>query len=244
MIGVIDSGIGGVTVLRELLKVLPKEEYLYYSDSVNSPYGDKDIEQLKVIVSDAVQYLINKQCKIIVIACNTASTVVDYIRGKHDIPIVAIEPAYKMVYDNDYSEKTLIIATKATIDSQKFKNLYLKYNNHNTSILPCVGLAELIEEGNNQKLDDYLKQKLSKYKGVKCVVLGCTHYPLIKNNIKKVLGDVKFYDGSVGVSKVVKNILTDKNLLNTSSDGKISFIDTNKSLEREKIFFSLLKNLK
>ena len=139
MIGVFDSGIGGVTVLKELLKILPREKFIYYSDSLNNPYGDKSFDELKKIVFKVVDTLIEKNCKIIVIACNTASTLSACLREKYSTPIVAIEPAYKMIYDNDFSEKTLVMATKATINSDKFQQLYHKYDNHNTTLLSCSG---------------------------------------------------------------------------------------------------------
>lgn len=142
MIGIFDSGIGGVTVFREILKKLPNYSYIYYSDSKNNPYGDKTYEELIEITENIVDYLVSYGCKIIVIACNTASAICkDYLRSKFSIPIVAIEPAYKMVYDTNYDGKTLILATKGTLESEKFQELYHKYDNHNTSIYECVGLA-------------------------------------------------------------------------------------------------------
>lgn len=241
MIGIFDSGIGGVTVLKELVKKLPKEDYLYYSDSINNPYGDKSEKQLKEIVSKVIDYLILNNCKIIVIACNTASTLSEYLREKYTIPIVAIEPAYKMVYDNSYEKETLVMATKRTIESKKFKELYDKYNNNKTHLLSCSGLAELIEDGNSEKIDNYLKEKLINYKNIECIVLGCTHYPLIKNNIKRVLGNVEFYDGSKGVSKRVRDVLEKNNLLE-NNNGKIQFIDSSNDIKKENRFFDILTN--
>ena len=218
MIGVFDSGIGGVTVLKELLKILPHEKFIYYSDSLNNPYGDKSFDELKKIVFRVVDILIDNNCKIIVIACNTASTLSTCLREKYSIPIVAIEPAYKMIYD--------------------------KYDNHNTTLLSCSGLADLVETGDQEKIDNYLKNTLMPYRGVKCVVLGCTHYPLIKENIRKVLGDVKFYDGSVGVSKQTRKILLEKDLINEDGDTYVQFIDSSNDLKKKKRFFSLLGDLK
>lgn len=173
-IGVFDSGIGGVTVLRELVKVLPKEDFIYYSDSKNNPYGDKKQNEIIHICEEIVQFLINRNCKAIVIACNTASAeAVSYLRKKYKkIPFVAIEPAYKMVYDYAYDEETLVMATKATIESEKFNSLYQKYNNHKTKLLPCVGLADAIEEENEEKQKEILENILKPYKGkIKNVVL-------------------------------------------------------------------------
>ena len=238
MIGVFDSGIGGVTVMKELLKVLPNENYIYYSDTINNPYGDKTNEEIIKISDSIVNKLINKGCKLIVIACNTASAVSkDYLRNKYNIPIIAIEPAYKSVPDN---EKTLVMATKATINSDKFKTLFNTYDNHNTILVSCSGLADLIEEGNKEKIINYLENKIGEYKKVKNVVLGCTHYPLIKEEIKKVLGDVNFYDGSEGVAKHTKDILEKEDLINNNV-GNITFIDSSNNKEKERLFFEILK---
>ena len=238
MIGVFDSGIGGVTVMKELIKILPNEDYIYYSDTINNPYGDKTNEEIISISDSIVSKLVDMGCKIIVIACNTASAISkDYLRSKYNVPIIAIEPAYKSVPDN---EKTLVMATNATINSDKFKKLFNTYNNHNTILLSCSGLADLIEEGNKNKIIDYLKNKIGYYADVKNVVLGCTHYPLIKKEITEVLGNVNFYDGSVGVAKHTKEVLEEKNLLSNNT-GKITFIDSNNNKEKERLFYEILK---
>ena len=191
MIGIFDSGIGGVTVFREILKQLPNYSYIYYSDSQNNPYGDKTPEELLQITENIVNYLIGEGCQIIVIACNTASAICrDYLRDKFHVPIIAIEPAYKMVYDTNFEGKTLILATKGTLESEKFQELYHKYDNHHTIIYECVGLADLIENNQDQEIDAYLKRHLEAFLGVENVVLGCTHYPLIQDKLKKVLGNV------------------------------------------------------
>ena len=138
------------------------------------PYGDKQDYEIKTRCDEITKFLLEKSCKLIVIACNTASArAVKYLREKYkDLPIIAIEPAYKMVYDYAYEKTTLVMATKGTIESEKFNLLYHKYNNYKTYILPCVGLADIIEEGNKEKLDKYLNKNLGIYKGkVQNVVL-------------------------------------------------------------------------
>lgn len=173
-IGVFDSGIGGVTVLKEIVKILPKENYIYYSDSKNNPYGDREEKELLKICENIVQFLLSKNCKAIVIACNTASAkAVQYLREKYkEIPFIAIEPAYKMVYDYAYEKSTLVMATKGTIESEKFNMLYHKYDNHKTTLLSCVGLADTIEEGKQEKIIKYLEENLKEYRGkVENVVL-------------------------------------------------------------------------
>ena len=216
-IGIFDSGIGGSTVLKEIIKILPQENYIYYSDSKNNPYGDKSDEEIKKLCDNIVQKLIQQNCKAIVIACNTASAkAARFLRKKYkEIPIIAIEPAYKMVHDFAYEGRTLVIATKGTIESEKFNLLFNKYNNQKTDLLACKGLADIIEEGNKQKIEEYLNENLSKYKNkVENVVLGCTHYPLIQEEIKNVLGDVMFFNGAQCLAKHLKEVLKENSLLN------------------------------
>jgi len=242
-IGVFDSGIGGTTVLKEIIKILPNENYIYYSDSKNNPYGDKNNKDVIILCDYIVKYLLERKCKAIVIACNTASAkAAKFLREKYNnIPIIAIEPAYKMVHDFAYEKTTLIMATKGTIESEKFNLLYNKYDNHRTHIMTCQGLADIIEEGNQEKIFKYLQNKISIYKGkVENVVLGCTHYPLIKNDIKKILGNVNFFDGSAKVAEHLKNILYNNNILGNNK-GNIEFIDSQGSEEKKQRFFNLLE---
>lgn len=173
-IGIFDSGIGGITVLEEIIKILPKENYIYYSDSKNNPYGNKTKKEVIEISEEIVKYFIKRNCKVIVIGCNTASAVaVDVLRKKYpEMIFVAIEPACKMVYDYAYNEETLIMATKGTVESERFNLLLEKYDNHKTEILPCIGLADIIEGDNEKKIEEYLIENLSSYKGkIKNVVL-------------------------------------------------------------------------
>ena len=216
-IGIFDSGLGGVTVLKEILKIMPNENYIYFSDSKNNPYGDKSSEEIFDLCDKIVNKFFNKDnCKALVIACNTASAKsANKLRKRYPKKIIiAIEPAYKMVHDLAYEKSTLVMATKGTIESEKFNNLYKKYDNHKTYLLPCIGLADIIEKGDTNSLEDYLKKHLSKYAGnVQNVVLGCTHYPLIQDEIKKILGDVTFFNGAPNLAKRLKNVLLMKNLL-------------------------------
>lgn len=244
-IGIFDSGIGGVTVLKEILKILPNENYIYYSDSKNNPYGDKTDKEIINICDKIVKKFIEQKCKAIVIACNTASAkAAKILRTKYpEEIIIAIEPAYKMVHDYEYEKETLIMATKGTIESEKFYKLYKKYDNHKTQILACKGLADIIEEGNKEKIQIYLQRNLSKYRGtIKNVVLGCTHYPLIKKEIQEVLGNVKFFNGANSLAKHLKDILKEKNLINDSEkNGRINFIDSSNSQYKKQRFYKYLE---
>ena len=242
-IGVFDSGVGGISVLRELMNVLPNENYIFYGDSLNSPYGDKTKKEILELSMNIVEYLINNGVKAIVIACNTAtSAAAKEIREKYpNIPIIGIEPAIKPAAIEHPSEKILVMATEATIRLEKFNELKNKINNKNMIIpVSCPGLAETIE--NNLNVMDLLNEYLSKYKNkIKIVVLGCTHYPFIKEEIKKVLGDVVFYDGAYGTALNLKRQLQLKEKLNLSNDlGKVIFESSN---NYENIYIDFLNKI-
>ncbi len=242
-IGIFDSGIGGITVMKEIMKILPKENYIYYSDSKNNPYGDKTDVEVRILCDNIVQKLLKQNCKVIVIACNTASAKsANFLRDKYkDIPFLAIEPAYKMVHDYAFNELTLVMATKGTIESEKFNILFKKYDNNKTYLMPCIGLANIIENGDEQKINNYLKDNLANYKNkIKNIVLGCTHYPLIEKNITNYLGKVRFFNGAPNLARHLKKILEEKKLINNNGTGLVKFEDSQGLLEKEKRFFNLL----
>lgn len=243
-IGIFDSGIGGVTVLKEIIKLLPNENYIYYSDSKNNPYGDKEDKEIIEICDKIVNNFIEQKCKAIVIACNTASAkAAKTLREKYtQIPIIAIEPAYKMVHDFSYDKVTLVMATKGTIESEKFHKLYSKYDNHKTYLMACPGLADIIEEGNKEKIKEYLEINLKEYVGkVHNVVLGCTHYPLIQEEIKEVLGEVEFFNGAPSLAKHLKEVLEEKDLISDSQNrGIVEFTDSSNSEFKRKRFLRQL----
>lgn len=247
-IGFLDSGIGGVTVLARALELMPNENYYFYSDSINNPYGDKSDEEIISICDRIVGDMVNNiGCKAIVLACNTASAkAAAFLREKYTtVPIFAIEPAYKMVNDYNPNGRTLVMATRGTIESEKFHRLYSKYDNHNTELISCVGMADLIEQSRFDELDIYLKDLLGKYENeIDNVVLGCTHYPIAKENIKRVLGDVRFFDGAYGISKLLCKVLSESDMLN-DDNAKITFVDSSPTPElKKKTFFDLLKSYK
>ena len=250
-IGIFDSGIGGATVLKEILKILPNENYIYYSDSFNNPYGDKSKEELKEICKKIINILIQKNCKAIVIACNTASTLSKDLREEYkQIPIIAIEPAYKMVYDYAFNKDTLVMATKRTIESNKFNNLLKNYNNNKTYLLPCIGLADAIEEADKEKIQEFMKKELAKYAGkVQNVVIGCTHYALIKEEIKNTLGNVQFFYGAKNLALHLKDKLQKNGLIKNVNENKRVKIKIKhlkileKYIAKNKISENLYKNI-
>ena len=135
------------------------------------------------------------------------------------------------------------MATKGTIESEKFNLLYHTYDNHKTILLPCVGLADIIEEGNENKIKTYLKEHLEQYIGkVKNVVLGCTHYPLIKEEIQEVLGQITFFNGAPYLSKHLKDVLEEKDLINNETTERIiQFIDSSNDEQKKERFFKIIQ---
>ena len=235
--------------MRQAVTLLPNESYFFFSDSLNNPYGDKTDGEIIARCDELVGEMINeRKCKAIVLACNTASAkAAAFLRKKYaSTPIIAIEPAYKMVHDFAPDGFTLVMATKGTLESEKFAALYKKYDNKNTELLACVGMAELIEQDRQEELDLYLENLLGKYRDkAESVVLGCTHYPLAMQNIKKVLGDVRFFDGANGVARRLEQVLKREKLLSESAEkGTVEFVDSSKieaqRREKERRFFAVL----
>lgn len=236
-------------MLRQAVALLTNESYFFFSDSLNNPYGDKADGEIIARCDELVGEMINeRKCKAIVLACNTASAkAAAFLRKKYaSTPIIAIEPAYKMVHDFAPDGFTLVMATKGTLESEKFAALYKKYDNKNTELLACVGMADLIEQDRQDELDLYLENLLGKYRDkAENVVLGCTHYPLAVENIKKVLGDVRFFDGANGVARRLEQVLKREKLLSESVEkGTVEFVDSSKTeaqrREKERRFFAVL----
>jgi len=238
-IGFFDSGVGGISVLKKTMEILPNENYIYYGDSANAPYGDKDVDTIRSLTSDAVEHLLGLGCKAIVIACNTAtSAAVDYIREKYSqVPIIGIEPALKLAIDRTENGEILVLATNRTLLEKKFHNLSEKYAiTRDILTLPLPGLVEIIEQGNDyqEKSYHYLQEAL---KGVNAdlsaVVLGCTHYPFIKPSIRRILNSsIPIYDGSEGTARHLREVLVEKDLMNLSEEkGTLTLLNSKKSQE-------------
>ena len=228
-IGVFDSGIGGLNILEELKKLLPNEDFLYFGDSDNCPYGTKSQEDLIKIVSRIVEYFRDNDCKLIVIACNTATTrCMKSLREMYpDMIFVGTVPAVKMACDNKCHD-TLVLATEGTIASERVHELIYDNKNDDQEIylVACNGLAEAIEDKNNELIDSILYNTLKEYLdySIDSIVLGCTHYPWAKENISKLFPDAELYDGSIGVAKEVKRQLELHNLSGTGK-GEVIILD-------------------
>lgn len=242
-IAVFDSGVGGISVLKELVKILPNENYIYFGDSKNAPYGMKTKEEVKALTMNCAQMLFDKGAKALVVACNTAtSAAVRALREMYpDIPIVGIEPAVKPAVSMKEHPTVLVMATPMTIREEKFRTLMNRYVEQGEIIpLPCPGLMDFVERGDlhSDNFRKYLEELLYEYKDgrVDAAVLGCTHYPFAKDLIQEILGDeVSIFDGGEGTAREMKRRLAEAGLLNEMEEkGMISFensLDDTKKLQ-------------
>ena len=212
-IGVFDSGIGGTSVLEAIKKLLPNEEYYYFADSKNCPYGEKEDDELYRIVKGNVEFLINWGAEIIVIACNTATTrCIEKLREEFKIPFVGTEPAVRLAAKSN-ANKILVLATPGTIHSERLETL-VKENQRQSQVidlLPCPGLADTIEFNLNKdesKIYKKLKELLNNLpKDYDSIVLGCTHYSLIKPLIQEFFPSAELVDGNESIAKRVKELV-------------------------------------
>ena len=222
-IGVFDSGLGGLTVLKKIIEILPNEKYIYYADTDNVPYGTKPKEEVKTYIEEAIKFLISKNVKAIVIACNTATSIaVNDLRNKYDIPIIGIEPAVKPAVEKRNGKKVLIMATPTTIREEKLQNLVKKLNaSEEVDLIDMPKLVEFAEkmEFNSNEVKKYIEERLKKYNlnNYSTLVLGCTHFPLFKEILLQVFSNkILIIDGSQGVANRLKDILENKNLLGSN----------------------------
>ncbi len=229
-IGIFDSGIGGLTIYHELVKMLPKEQFIYLADSNHAPYGERppeDIERFSFVNS---QFLIDKGCKLIVVACNTATTIaVKKLRQSFQVPFIGIEPAIKPAALQSSRKKVGVLATRGTLNSTLFQETYQRFGQDvETTIQVGKGLVELIEAGkkNSVEMTALLQKHLQPMidNEVDYIVLGCTHYPFLKDQIQELTPkDVEIIDSGEAVARQTKSILKSHNLLNHSEKEKDQF---------------------
>ena len=248
-VGVFDSGVGGISVLRELVRQLPSENFVFFGDSANAPYGEKTRDQVLRRSRSIVDMLLDDGCKAIVIACNTAtSAAAATLRADYaHVPIIGVEPALKPATLAANVEHILVMATPITLRLDKYKQLAERWGSaHDVIEVPCAGLAARIEQGrlDEPDIEDLLEGLIGCYRGkVDAVVLGCTHYPFVAPQIKKVLGEVPLFDGAAGTARQLERRLADRGLLSKSSGpGQVVFAsskDTHEELELYRNLFTL-----
>lgn len=232
-IGVLDSGVGGISVLRELVRLMPGEDFVYYGDSANAPYGTKSHSQISFLAGESARKLTDIGVKAIVVACNTATSVcIDELRNRYsDMPVVGIEPALKPAVNCCDNPCVLVMATPLTLSETKFQKLCESFSDRGEIIsLPCPGLMELIEQGEytGKRMDEYLTRLFAPINTsrVTSVVLGCTHYPFAADSIRKMLPHAKIFDGGAGTARQTKRCLEKQNLLKRTAGGSVVFLNS------------------
>ncbi len=238
-IAVFDSGVGGISVLRQLGKAMPQERFLYYGDSANAPYGSRPTRQVRELTLAAADKLYREYpVKALVIACNTAtSAAIRQLREKYpDRIIIGIEPALKLAADRFPKGRIGVMATQVTLREEKFQRLTLRFREDRKIYpIPAPGLVELIEAGKRDEPEtrEFLTNLLAPYIGkLDALVLGCTHYPFVKHGIQKIVGPgTQVVHGGEGTARETRRRLEEAGLLhqgpgqvtilNSSSDGRL-----------------------
>jgi glutamate racemase len=219
-IGVFDSGLGGLTVLREIRRRLPGEDLLYVADSAHAPYGDKSMAFIESRSVAITEFLLERGAKAIVVACNTATgAAARLLRTRYSVPLIAMEPAVKPAVEHTRSGVVAVLATRQTLASHNFSVLLGRLETNAEVLLqPCPGLVERVEagdlagEGTRTLLRGYLEPLLAR--GADTLVLGCTHYPLLAPLIQELAGpDVRILDSGMGVARQVHRRLSEAGLL-------------------------------
>ncbi len=225
-IGFFDSGLGGLTSVYELHKLLPEEKVIYYGDTARTPYGSKSPETIRRFATQIVDYLVSKDTKMIIIACNTVTSwALDSLRAKHpEIPILGvIRPTVRKVVSEGCS-KVGVIATKATINSDVYgKSLKAMNPDIEVHSLACPAIVPLIEEGftDTEIMDLTVRHYMDNFvsqTGIQDLILGCTHYPLIAGHIRNHYPDIRLYSSSAEVISEAAEMLRDRDMLASGSE--------------------------
>ncbi|NLD83187.1 MAG: glutamate racemase [Clostridiales bacterium] len=217
-VGMFDSGVGGISVLRQAVKQLPHERFIFFGDTAHAPYGTKTKEAVLALAKQVVDMLLLEGCKAVVIACNTAtSAAAAALRAEYqDLPIIGMEPALKPAQALRRDGVVLSLATPGTIAGEKYARLYSLYGEGVIS-LPCPGLMEFAERGEwtGDRLQAYLSALFAPYlnQRVEAVVLGCTHYVFLKKAIAAFFPGIPLIDGNEGTVRELKRRLAERQLL-------------------------------
>ena len=245
-IAVFDSGLGGISVLRELVKLMPEENYLYFGDSANAPYGTRTTAEVKLLTMNAAAMLYERGIKALVVACNTATAaaIADLREEYPDIVIVGIEPALKMATDRFPTGHVGIMATQVTLREEKLEHLVGRFPHVRVERIPAPGLVELVEQGkiDTAETESLLRQILSPYMGqLDAIVLGCTHYPFVAETVRKVLGEgVQILDGGAGTARQTKRLLEENGWLHTG-EGSLKMENSSGKQELLELGMDLLR---
>ena len=241
-IGVFDSGLGGISVLKELRNLMPKEHFIYYGDSSFVPYGEKSKTEITERCKYICEFFLSKGVKAIVIACNTAtSACVNELRATYtDLPIIGMEPALKVVADGLKNQQILVMATRFTLKEKKFEQLMKRYSEDNTIWKqPCPRLVEIVESDqldDAELVKDALQEYLMPYEdhSIDSIVLGCTHFVFYREQMQAMVPKgIRIVDGNLGTARHVQDLLRERNAL--CEDAQVGQVQLYNSLEDERI---------
>ncbi len=229
-IAVFDSGVGGISVLRHLVRELPRERFLYFGDSANAPYGVRPKSEIRDLTLQAAEMLLDRDVKALVVACNTATAaaIADLREQYPDTVIIGIEPALKPAALTFPGGKVGVMATPATLREEKFARLLANYAQGCQVIpLPAPGVVELVEHGkaDSAEMDALLKDLLGPWRDkLDALVLGCTHYPFAAGAIRRTLGEnTQLFDGGAGTARQTRRRLEEAGLLRQEGPGTVTF---------------------
>ncbi|AZT89884.1 glutamate racemase [Caldicellulosiruptor changbaiensis] len=250
-IGIFDSGLGGLTVFKEIVNLMPNESIVYFGDTARIPYGSKSKETVTKFAMQNTRFLLSKNVKIVVVACNTASAYAyEFLKSQFDIPIIAvIEPGARAAVMATRNKKVGVIGTEGTIASGSFEKKILEYD-PNISVFskPCPLFVPLVEEGWIDKEVTYLvaKEYLEEFKekGIDTLVLGCTHYPFLQNVIKKILPEVTLINPALETAKQTYDVLKQNDMLNTLDDEPTYYFYASDNLKKFEAVASIFLNEK
>jgi glutamate racemase len=237
-IGFFDSGVGGTSVWKEVIELLPHENTIYLADSKHAPYGRKSKEEIVRLCIKNTEYLLSQNCKLIAVPCNTATTnAISYLRTHYEVPFIGIEPAIKPAALKSDTRKVGILATRGTLSSKLFNDTQKEFTQYvNTIEIVGTGIVELIEAGkkDTEEMRDLLVGITEPFmiSGIDYLVLGCSHYPYIKGMLQELLPTrVHIIDSGAAAARQTLNILKSQNLLNLSSTAGKHFLYSNLQIE-------------
>ncbi|MEL7608180.1 MAG: glutamate racemase [Bacillota bacterium] len=251
-VGFFDSGLGGASVLKEALRLLPKENYIYYGDNKNAPYGDKDEKEITRLTFAGADFLVSHGVKAMVLACNTAtSAAIREIREMLSIPVISVEPAIKPACALPGDGKILMCATLATTRLERYQKLRARMPDPGRVVdVPCPGLADRIEQGvfGADAFDDLFRGYFKPFEGqrIDAIVLGCTHYVFIKDAFKRYAqehfsGNAALFDGNAATILQLGRVLEEKGLSGASGEADVAFHTSGDRAYFEPLFLSLLR---
>lgn len=252
-VGVFDSGLGGISVLKEAVRCLPHEHFIYYGDNLHAPYGDRPEQEITRLSAQCADILTEKGVKALLVACNTATgAAIRLIRSKLDVPVVSMEPAIKPACQSPGNGKILMCATYATTQLERYKKLKTRMPDPERIIdVPCPGIVDIIEQGNfcYSAFEKALDKCLGRYEGalIDGLVLGCTHYIFIKDVFyryarSRFRGQCRMFDGNAATVRQLTRVLSANDMLKVCGTGSVSFFTSGDRAKYQPLFNMLLHN--